>query len=475
MNGARQNFPIFIINLLDMECYLGNDVSKGYADIVVLGPDLVPLEEPLQFDDTREGHTLLQGWIEGLFQQHGITLLNCAVESTGGLENNWHEMLVGLGAKLPLRVARLNPSTVKDAAKAELGKNTTDAVSARNIAMYIMRYEDRVDYRAKDTKYASFRSLTNHLSMVKRQKTQLINELKQLLYTCFPELLTFFRRGIPVWALNLIIKFPSIAALSKARPSTVAKIKGVTLEKATKLVEAAKRSVSSRSTDTDAFLIASIAEDIIQKVKRIKDLNAHLAKECKGPEVELLQSIVGIAAYSAAAIMTEIEDISQFPSPKKLASNFGFNPNTRQSGDKASPSRMSKKGRPALRAALFMCARCASVRDPHMKAIYDRQIANGKKDKQAIATVMHKMIRVVWGVLKNGTPYDPQIDKANQLRKPQTQEDQTVKETMAKRRIQSYDTTAPISRTAHKKRKALLASQSGNAENMRDLAKVPTT
>lgn len=458
-----------------MECYLGNDVSKGYADIVVLGPDFVPLEDTLQFDDTRAGHTLLQGWIEGIFKQHGVTLLNCAVESTGGLENNWHAMLVELSAKLPLRVARLNPSTVKDAAKAELGKNVTDAVSARNIAMYIMRYGDRVDYRAKDTKYASFRSLTNHLSMVKRQKTQLINELKQLLYTCFPELLSFFRRGIPVWALTLIIKFPSIASLSKTRPSTVAKIKGVTLEKATKLVEAAKKSVSSRSTDTDAFLLASIAEDILQKVSRIKCLNAHLARECKGPEVDLLQTIVGIAAYSAAAIMTEIEDISQFASPKKLSAFFGFNPTTRQSGDKASPSRMSKKGRPAIRAVLFMCARCASVRDPHMKAIYDRQIANGKKDKQAIGVVMHKMIRVVWGVLANGKPYDPQIDKANQQRKPQTPDNQLVREAMAKRRIQSFDASAPISRTAYKKRKALLASQSGNAENMRDLAKVPTT
>ena len=457
-----------------MECYLGNDVSKGYADIVVLGPDLVPLEETLQFDDTRDGHTLFQGWIEGLFEQHGITLLNCAVESTGGLENNWHAMLVGLSAKLPLRVARLNPSTVKDAAKAELGKNVTDAVSARNIAMYIMRYGDRVDYRAKDTKYASFRSLTNHLSMVKRQKTQLINELKQLLYTCFPELLSFFRKGIPVWALTLIIKFPSIAALSKARPSTVAKIKGVTLDKATKLVAAARRSVSSRSTATDAFLLASIAEDILAKVARVKDLNAHLARECKGPEVELLQTIVGVAAYSAAAIMTELEDIAQFPSPRQLSSFFGVNPNTKQSGDKAGPSRMSKKGRPALRAVLFMCARTASVRDPHMKAIYDNQIERGKKDKQAIGAVMHKMLRMVWGVLKSGKPYDSRIDKANQLRKPQAPTDQLAKETITKRRLQSFDPTAPISRAANKKRKAHIASQSGKAENMRDLAKVPT-
>ena len=120
----------FIINQLHMECYLGNDVSKGYADIVVLGPDLVPLEDTLQFDDTRDGHTLFQGWIEALFEQHGITLLNCAVESTGGLENNWHAMLVGLSAKLPLRVARLNPSTVKDAAKAERARQAPEASAA---------------------------------------------------------------------------------------------------------------------------------------------------------------------------------------------------------------------------------------------------------------------------------------------------------------------------------------------------------
>ncbi len=458
-----------------MECYLGNDVSKGYADIVVLGPDLRQLEDTLQFDDTREGHSFLHAWIEGLFKQHGISRLSCAVESTGGLENNWYAMLVGLSAKLPLRVARLNPSTVKDAAKAELGKNVTDAISARNIAMYIMRYEDRVDYRVKDTKYASFRSLTNHLTVIKRQKTQLLNQLKQLLYTCFPELLSFFKKGIPAWALKLIVKYPSVHSISKAKPGTIAKIKGITPEKAQKLVEAAKRSVSSRSTPTDAYLLMSIAEDIIAKVERIKGMNTYLAKECKGPEVELLQSVIGIAAYSAAAIMTEIEDISQFPSVKKMIGFYGLNPVNKQSGDKTSPSRMSKKGRPAMRAVLFMCARTASVRDPHMKAIYDNQIANGKKDKQAIGVVMHKMLRIIWGVLTSGKPYDPQIDKANQQRKPQTQENQLVNETETKRRLQPYDASAPISRTARKKRKALLASQSSNAGNMRDLAKVPTT
>lgn len=48
----------------------------------------------------------------------------------------------------------------------------------------------------------------------------------------------------------------------------------------------------------------------------------------------MLQSIIGIGAYSAAAIMIQIEDVKRFASPKELASYFGLHPILKISGDK---------------------------------------------------------------------------------------------------------------------------------------------
>ena len=39
--------------------YLGIDVSKGYADFVLLNANKNPVMEPFQLDDTAEGHSLL--------------------------------------------------------------------------------------------------------------------------------------------------------------------------------------------------------------------------------------------------------------------------------------------------------------------------------------------------------------------------------------------------------------------------------
>ena len=138
------------------------------------------------------------------------------------------------------------------------------------------------------------------------------------------------------------------------------------------------------------------------------------------------------------------------------------------SGDKRMVSRMSKQGRPAIRAILFMCANSAVMADEHMRSIYARHRAMGKNHKQALGVIMHKMIRVVWGVLTNELPYDANVDVHNQNRSLQTASQDELKEVQNKRRIQKFDLEAPISRIATKKRKVHAMSQAGDAGLVRD-------
>ena len=415
----------------------------------------------------------LRKWIEGITKKLELTQIYAAVESTGGFENNWFSFLVRLGQSLPIKISRLNPSVVKNAALADLKGQVTDAQSAKNIAIYLIRYPDQVNYQDADNQYRSYRSLHNHIRLLTKQNTQMINELKQLLYSCFPELQRYCKQSIPNWVLTLLSQYPTPGKLARGKATKVARIKGISLVKAQQLIEKAKKSTSSRGGYTDAYLIESMAQDIHSKQTRLAQLKALLSEECKGREVELLQSIKGIGAYSAACIMIQIEDIARFPTARHLSGYFGLYPTIKESGDKRYVSRMSKKGRPAIRATLFMCANTAVLYDPHLKNIYARHRAKGNTHKQALGVVMHKMLRIIWGILQSGKAYEPQIDQLNISRSTRESASTTNKEIQEKRRIQNFDDDAPISRRAYKKRKAHQTSQVSNAELIRDHVNAP--
>jgi len=111
--------------------YLGIDVSKGYADFVILNQQKRPVMENFQLDDTFQGHSQLYEILERFLSNHQKATLYAAVESTGGFENNWRQALTGFQALLPIQTARLNPKGVMHNSKADLKRNKTDKISAQ--------------------------------------------------------------------------------------------------------------------------------------------------------------------------------------------------------------------------------------------------------------------------------------------------------------------------------------------------------
>jgi transposase len=437
-----------------MNCYLGIDVSKGYADFILLDPEKKELEECFQLDDTSQGHALLKEQIAHFIGKHHAEAVYCGLESTGGLENNWYKCLTDMGQIMPVKAARLNPNGVKKNAEASLKRNKTDELSARYIAEYMIAQPSSIDYNRKDNHYNSFRSLLTAHQLQNKQNVQLVNQLKAVLYSVFPEMTRFCKSGMPFWLLALLKKYPTAANIACQKPERLSKIDHLTLEKAQDIIKKAKASIASRSDAADAFLVSTLAEEIEQKQMKIKKIKDFIAANCTGAEVELLKSIKGIGAFSAAAIMIEIEDIKRFPSPKQAASYFGMHPEQKQSGDKQSLPKMSKKGRPALRALLYMCAQTAVVHDPHMKEIYLRHRSNNKNHRQVIGVIMHKMLRIVWGVLNSNTPYNTETDRANQAKNTLKNLKEQGQKQQMKRRYQQPDAQAPITRKEYKKRKA---------------------
>lgn len=442
-----------------MKAFLGIDVSKGYADFCLLNSEKELLEEVFQLDDTRKGHDCLKDQLNCFIKEHKVTGMYCGVESTGGFENNWYGSFCKWSATMPIYVARLNPVGVKKGKEAGLSRNTTDALSSRFIAEYLISHPEAVNYNIQDIDYSSYRSLHKHINLQKKQKTQLINQLKAVLYSAFPELMRYCKDSVPYWVLEVLLRYPTAKRIASLKPEKLAKTKHVDTNKANSLIDKAKYSVASRNNIATEFLVQSLARQILEKQQLIASHKKFLEQNCKGPEVTLLTSIIGIGAYSAAAIMIEIENIKRFPTPKNLVSYFGSHPEIKESGDKKFVSRISKKGRASMRSILFMCASSAVIHDDHMKRIYHNHRSKGMKHKQAIGVIMQKLLRIIWGVLTTNTAYNPTIDQNNQSKTGESEIEQINTKDTIKRRFQELDQEAPITNKQSKKRRAYVESQ----------------
>lgn len=153
-------------------------------------------------------------------------------------------------------------------------------------------------------------------------------------------------------------------------------------------------------------LIALIDTQIEQLKRHIQDhLKQHPALQ---QAVDLLKSIKGIGDLTACRLVAEIRSIATFTDVRQLVAFVGLDPTRHDSGRTVRGSRaISRKGRAALRAALYMPALAAKKHNPVLRAFAQRLEANGKTPMQIVTAVMRKLLHLAYGVLKSGRPFDP--------------------------------------------------------------------
>jgi transposase len=471
--------------IMNQPAFLGMDVSKGYADFILLDPDKQILEEAFVLDDTRQGRQGLASLIDTWFSR-GITHLYCGVESTGGYENNWHGFLCGLAGGAPrqgirLQVARINPKAVKSCGEAGMLRTQTDQTSAMSIASYLINWPTKVRYTPTadtpaDSTWSETRQHVRFMNMVNKQKTQLTNTLEKLIYQHLSELMIYCRHGIPGWMLRLLVRYPGRKRLLRAGPAKVAAIRGISRGKAQSLLDKLDGQLGGCSAGMSHTIAMYARQAVHLQMLLEKEETRLIARFENDPQVQLLNSIRGVGLASAVRLIAEIEDISRFNSVKKLCAYFGVHPTWKQSGDGIWYQGMSKKGRSSVRGTLFMCSLSAIRWNPDLHDLYHRfRKKKGMNHYQAMGVVMHKLLRIVYGVLKNQTPYDPDVDRQNRRTAIQKREAYEQKKAQKKQlnntRRQRFNTSneneqpeqAPISRRAWKKRKQE-ASQSSTKE-----------
>jgi transposase len=437
--------------------YLGGDVSKGYCDFIILDEGRKTALKNFQLDDTAKGHHLLNNVLIDFASEHPDCKIIAGVESTGGYENNWFESLCDLQDRIEISVARINPIGTHHSSRASLTRVITDKKAAGNIAEYLINYKDKIIFKKTD-KFCSLRRHWKFVRLLTKQRTQLYNQLEVNLYNANPEILRYAKYGYPQWLLRTILQYPTAKHLSKARVSALSSIPYVSEQRAATLINRAKSSVASATDSITGDLIISLVKQIISLTKLINKRSKIIADNCQLPEIEILKSFNGIGDYSAIGLILKIVSVDNFSSTKKLASYFGLHPVWKQSGDGTSGMHISKQGSREARSLLYNVAFTAIRSNPLIKEIYMRHCNKGMKKIKALVTCMHKILRIIYGMLKNNEKFNPEKDKANS--KKMLDNHLKSKKVICKlRRFQELDSDAPVSNRQYRKRKQQEMSQ----------------
>ena len=123
---------------------------------------------------------------------------------------------------------------------------------------------------------------------------------------------------------------------------------------------------------------------------------------------DLLLTIPGIGQTTSQLLLGEV-DFRRFDSARAVAAQAGLTPRKDQSGTSLNRTRLSKVGNARIRKALYFPALTALKYNQTIKQFASRLSQKGKVPMEVICAAMRKLLHIAFGVLKNKTPFVPNL------------------------------------------------------------------
>jgi transposase len=157
-------------------------------------------------------------------------------------------------------------------------------------------------------------------------------------------------------------------------------------------------------------------EKMVKKMRQEKEkLEVHLSEKLKAWQPELLaqvSSVKGIGRRAAAELIIYTKSFKGMENYKQLISYSGLSPVEYSSGSSIrGRTKICKQGGKQIRHILYMCALNAKQTNRACRELFDRLVAGGKNKKSAVIAVCNKLLKQVFGCVKNGTMYQDDYAK----------------------------------------------------------------
>jgi transposase len=316
-------------------------------------------------------------------------------------------------------VKPVNPAYTKAIRLSSPTVFTDDSYDGYCVARILRDMLDKLPDAVHEDIFWTIRQLVKRRDLISKSLIAVQNQLHYQLSCSFPSYRKFFNEIDRKAALCFWENYPSPKHL-----------KNTTVEKLAE--ELRKQSHGSLSTkkaqqifdlveddgDTERdyqierdFIVKSIVKEIRFKQEEVAELNNELEKLIPSTGYKL-ETIPGISLITASHIISEIGDISRFPSSDKLARFCGTAPVLFSSAGKGKEQR-SRQGNRRMNAILYFLAiqqvHIHSVskkpRNPVFRDYFLKKVAEGRSKPQALTSITRKLIRVLYGMMKNKTEY----------------------------------------------------------------------
>jgi transposase len=161
-------------------------------------------------------------------------------------------------------------------------------------------------------------------------------------------------------------------------------------------------------TAPDAETRESIRQAIDFYDRQLRDLDQRIAQAAAAdPEfrrrLELLVSVPGVGAVTAAALVAELPELGAM-NRGQAAKLVGLAPINRDSGTLRG-KRMIGGGRTQVRRSLYMATIVATQHNRLIKAHYRQLLARGKAKMTALVACMRKLLLILNAMIKNQSPW----------------------------------------------------------------------
>lgn len=152
-------------------------------------------------------------------------------------------------------------------------------------------------------------------------------------------------------------------------------------------------------------VIAGLEEEIErvrEQIRRTIDDDPDLKSRA-----DLLQTIPGLGDKTIPQLLAYVGDPKRFRSAKALAAYASLTPLIRQSGTSLDRRRGTHPmGHRDLKRALYFPAMVAARYNPLVARFSERLKAQHKPGKVIVVACMHKLLAIVYGVLRSGQPFN---------------------------------------------------------------------
>jgi len=176
-----------------------------------------------------------------------------------------------------------------------------------------------------------------------------------------------------------------------------------------------QEALSGEIEDHHRFLLGTLMEQVEFLEGQIDKMSKRIEEVMPAPfaeAIERLDTIPGIDRRAAENIIVEVgADMDRFASAANLASWVGICPGNNESAGKRKSGKTTK-GNKWLRVVLVQCAWAASrSKGTHLRQLYGRLVQRRGK-KRALVAVAHRLLVIVYNVLKKGQVYQEPVQAA---------------------------------------------------------------